>query len=112
MHCSNSYVFQLFQNGEGDGKEQPGVIDIVINNVVCSFSVGCHIDLREIAMTGQNVEYRREHGVSILSTQCSLKSFVPFEFRYEEKNVIFQLSINLVVLFMILCSAHRGLQIS
>ncbi|KAB0797349.1 hypothetical protein PPYR_08343 [Photinus pyralis] len=38
-------------------------IDIVINNVVCSFSVRCHLNLREIALTGMNVEYRRENGM-------------------------------------------------
>lgn len=39
-------------------------IDIVINNVVCSFSVKCHLNLRQIALTGRHVEYRRENGVS------------------------------------------------
>lgn len=39
-------------------------IDIVISNVVCSFSVRCHLNLREIALKGSNVEYKREHGVS------------------------------------------------
>lgn len=38
-------------------------IDIVINNVVCSFSVRCHLNLREIALNGMNVEYRRENGM-------------------------------------------------
>ncbi|XP_044742686.1 TATA box-binding protein-like 1 [Chrysoperla carnea] len=38
-------------------------IDIVINNVVCSFSVRCHLNLRQIALNGFNVEYRREHGM-------------------------------------------------
>uniref|UniRef100_A0A1B0A7P0 TATA box-binding protein-like 1 n=1 Tax=Glossina pallidipes TaxID=7398 RepID=A0A1B0A7P0_GLOPL len=38
-------------------------IDIVINNVVCSFSVRCHLNLREIALHGSNVEYRRENGM-------------------------------------------------
>jgi len=38
-------------------------IDIVINNVVCSFSVRCHLNLRQIALNGINVEYRREHGM-------------------------------------------------
>lgn len=38
-------------------------IDIVINNVVCSFSVRCHLNLREIALSGMNVEYRRENGM-------------------------------------------------
>ena len=33
-------------------------VDIVINNVVCSFSVRCHLNLKEIAMNGSNVEYR------------------------------------------------------
>ncbi|XP_075525440.1 TATA box-binding protein-like 1 [Dermacentor variabilis] len=39
------------------------VIDIVINNVVCSFSVRCHLNLRQIALTASNVEYRRENGM-------------------------------------------------
>lgn len=54
---------------EGGGEEveeeqepQPEV-DIVINNVVCSFSVKCHLSLREIALNGFNVEYRRENGM-------------------------------------------------
>ncbi|XP_046745672.1 TATA box-binding protein-like 1 [Diprion similis] len=38
-------------------------IDIVINNVVCSFSVRCHLNLRKIALEGSNVEYRRENGM-------------------------------------------------
>lgn len=38
-------------------------IDIVINNVVCSFSVRCHLNLRQIALNGINVEYRREQGM-------------------------------------------------
>lgn len=38
-------------------------IDIIINNVVCSFSVRCHLNLREIALNGTNVEYRRENGM-------------------------------------------------
>lgn len=38
-------------------------IDIVINNVVCSFSVRCHLNLRSIALNGFNVEYRKENGM-------------------------------------------------
>uniref|UniRef100_A0AAR5PKA8 TATA box-binding protein-like 1 n=1 Tax=Dendroctonus ponderosae TaxID=77166 RepID=A0AAR5PKA8_DENPD len=38
-------------------------VDIVINNVVCSFSVRCHLNLREIALNGTNVEYRKENGM-------------------------------------------------
>ena len=38
-------------------------VDIVINNVVCSFNVRCHLNLREIAQQGHNVEYRRENGM-------------------------------------------------
>lgn len=47
------------QTEEGDEPE----IDIVINNVVCSFSVRCHLNLREIALNGHNVEFRRENGM-------------------------------------------------
>lgn len=45
-----------------DGEAQPE-IDILIRNVVCSFSVRCHLNLREIALNGSNVEYKRENGV-------------------------------------------------
>ncbi|XP_033112418.1 TATA box-binding protein-like protein 1 [Anneissia japonica] len=37
-------------------------LSIAINNVVCSFSVRCHLNLRRIATTGENVEYKREMG--------------------------------------------------
>ncbi|KAJ8980309.1 hypothetical protein NQ317_005230 [Molorchus minor] len=43
--------------------EEEPEIDIVINNVVCSFSVRCHLNLREIALSGTNVEYRKESGM-------------------------------------------------
>ena len=38
-------------------------IDIVISNVVCAFSVRCHLALKEIALHGSNVEYKRENGM-------------------------------------------------
>jgi len=43
--------------------EGPPEIDILIRNVVCNFSVRCHLDLRKIALHGSNVEYRRENGM-------------------------------------------------
>ncbi|XP_068211624.1 LOW QUALITY PROTEIN: TATA box-binding protein-like 1 [Palaemon carinicauda] len=39
--------------------DEAPVIDIIINNVVSSFSVGCHLELRQIARSAHNVEYRR-----------------------------------------------------
>ncbi len=39
-------------------EEDPPEMDIFINNVVCSFSVRCHLNLKEIALYGSNVEYR------------------------------------------------------
>lgn len=59
---------EVDDSSTGSGKEevkeesQPEV-DIVINNVVCSFSVRCHLNLKEIALNGSNVEYRRENGM-------------------------------------------------
>ena len=44
-------------------EESQPEVDIVINNVVCSFSVRCHLNLKEIALNGSNVEYRRENGM-------------------------------------------------
>ncbi|KAG8252397.1 TATA box-binding protein-like protein 1 [Homalodisca vitripennis] len=59
MQAQNSIVEQCVKESEEPEPE----IDIVINNVVCSFSVRCHLNLRQIALNGINVEYRREHGV-------------------------------------------------
>ena len=56
-------------NVGGDGEqsqEEQKEVDIVINNVVGSFSVKCHLNLRDIALRGHNVEYRRENGVRSL----------------------------------------------
>uniref|UniRef100_A0A182NHS7 TATA box-binding protein-like 1 n=1 Tax=Anopheles dirus TaxID=7168 RepID=A0A182NHS7_9DIPT len=49
-------------DGEPQQDDQPE-IDIVINNVVCSFSVRCHLNLQEIARCANNVEFRRENGM-------------------------------------------------
>ena len=48
------------QQQEEEGPE----INIDINNVVSSFSVRCHLNLKKIAMEGANVIYKRENGVS------------------------------------------------
>ncbi|XP_032594044.1 TNF receptor-associated factor family protein DDB_G0272098 [Drosophila grimshawi] len=48
---------------KGTDQDAEPELDIVINNVVCSFSVRCHLKLREIALNGSNVEYRRENGM-------------------------------------------------
>ena len=54
----------------GNGEIQPKAeqaetkeVDIVINNVVSSFNVRCHLNLRDIALNGLNVEYRKENGM-------------------------------------------------
>lgn len=51
------------QGQSGEQQEAGPEVDIVINNVVCSFSVRCHLNLRDIALRGVNVEYRRENGM-------------------------------------------------
>lgn len=60
-------------------EQEPRELDIVINNVVCSFSVRCHLNLREIALNGSNVEYRRENGV------CLKTNHVYFSFPFCSK---------------------------
>jgi len=47
-----------------DGEEPE--VDIVINNVVCSFNTRCHLNLKRVAMEGMNVIYKRDQGVSFL----------------------------------------------
>ncbi|KAH8235424.1 hypothetical protein KR032_000172 [Drosophila birchii] len=54
---------ELVVGNSSDGEEPEPELDITINNVVCSFSVRCHLKLREIALNGSNVEYRRENGM-------------------------------------------------
>jgi len=51
------------QNNFEEPEENQKEVDIVINNVVCSFNVRCHLNLREIALRGLNVEYRKENGM-------------------------------------------------
>ncbi|XP_049298068.1 TATA-box-binding protein-like [Anopheles funestus] len=50
-------------NPDTEPQEEQPEIDIVINNVVCSFSVRCHLNLHDIARQGNNVEFRRENGM-------------------------------------------------
>lgn len=54
---------QQSENPIDEENEPEPEIDIVINNVVCSFSVRCHLNLRQIALNGRNVEFRRENGM-------------------------------------------------
>lgn len=44
-------------------ESNPIPMDVTINNVVCSFSTKCHLNLKRIAMEGSNVEYHRQHGM-------------------------------------------------
>ena len=52
-------------------EESQPEVDIVINNVVCSFSVRCHLNLKEIALNGSNVEYRKENGMVTMKLRWS-----------------------------------------
>ncbi|XP_033738196.1 TATA box-binding protein-like protein 1 [Pecten maximus] len=66
QHDTNENCAQ--ENGEDDGP----TIDIIINNVVASYSTRCHLDLRRIAMDGKHVEYKREYGM------CNMKIRRPY----------------------------------
>lgn len=48
---------------EEENEEPEPEIDIVISNVVCAFSVRCQLALKDIALNGANVEYKRENGM-------------------------------------------------
>lgn len=63
VECVSSSVEETETNKQMEEEPAPE-IDIVINNVVCSFSVRCHLNLKQIATQGANVEYRKENGVS------------------------------------------------
>lgn len=51
------------QNLEEATVEEPPVIDVLISNVVCSFDVRCHLNLKLIALNAANVIYKREQGM-------------------------------------------------
>ncbi|RWS16540.1 TATA box-binding-like protein 1 [Dinothrombium tinctorium] len=44
-------------------EEDTPEVDININNVVCNFSTRCHLNLRQIALNGANVVYKRDQGM-------------------------------------------------
>lgn len=44
-------------------EENEPEIDIVISNVVCAFSVRYKLNLKEIALNGANVEFKKENGM-------------------------------------------------
>ncbi|CAF0886733.1 unnamed protein product [Didymodactylos carnosus] len=54
---SNDDVFSPQQDQE---------IELNINNVVCSFSLGCKIQLRKVAMEGAHVEYKRDNAMVMM----------------------------------------------
>jgi transcription initiation factor TFIID TATA-box-binding protein len=45
-----------------DNQQDPE-IELFVNNVVCSFALGCKLNLRKIAMEAANVIYKRENAV-------------------------------------------------
>lgn len=49
----------ITSNEDGD----PSALNIYVNNVVCSYSTRCHLNLRRIAMEGMHVEYKKENGM-------------------------------------------------
>lgn len=63
LASAHTLVPKVEEDAEETSKEESPEVDIVINNVVCSFSVRCHLNLKEIALNGSNVEYRRENGM-------------------------------------------------
>lgn len=56
-------VEQVEETVEATEEADEPEIDIVINNVVCAFNVRCTLALKEIALHGANVEYKRENGM-------------------------------------------------
>lgn len=58
-------LFDVHAEPQVEDMDEKPELDIIINNVVCSFSVRCHLNLREIALNASNVEYRRENGVQM-----------------------------------------------
>ena len=49
----------------GTDGSSTNALNIYVNNVVCSYSTRCHLNLRRIAMEGMHVEYKKENGVCL-----------------------------------------------
>ncbi|CAO1375977.1 unnamed protein product [Diamesa serratosioi] len=57
-------IATIIEEEEEEAAQEDGPeIDIVIRNVVCAFSVRCHLSLKDIALNACNVEYKRENGM-------------------------------------------------
>lgn len=56
-------IATIIEEEEEAAQEDGPEIDIVIRNVVCAFSVRCHLSLKDIALNACNVEYKRENGM-------------------------------------------------
>ncbi|CAG2159967.1 unnamed protein product [Oppiella nova] len=58
-------------NGQNDTTEEPDPeVDITISNVVSTFSVKCHLNLRQIASKGSNVVYKREQSMILMKLRA------------------------------------------
>ena len=67
-------------------------IELFVNNVVCSFALGCQLNLRKIAMEAANVIYRRDQSVSSARFPEKNRPFVRFAadgFDENSKSVLF-----------------------
>lgn len=61
MHYTHSMDHQQSELVESEDQTE---VDIHINNVVCNFTLRCHLNLRQIATHGANVVYNREQSVN------------------------------------------------
>ncbi len=68
------------ENNTNNSSNNNFSLDVYVNNVVCSYSTKCHLNLRKIATEGMHVEYKRENGVRSLS---ELKYIIIYEFFIE-----------------------------
>ncbi|CAF4374875.1 unnamed protein product, partial [Rotaria magnacalcarata] len=46
--------------------QQDSEIELFVSNVVCSFALGCKLNLRKIAMEAANVIYKRDHAMVLM----------------------------------------------
>ncbi|CAF1334367.1 unnamed protein product [Rotaria sordida] len=49
-----------------DRNQHDSEIELFVNNVVCSFALGCKLNLRKIAMEAANVIYKRDHAMVLM----------------------------------------------
>ncbi len=84
--CTSAQV-EVKEELESPEEEEMGPIDIQLRNVVCTFSVPCHIDLKQLARTACHVYYEKSKGVCLYLLKLMAFIIVLYGFQVLKKQM-------------------------